>query len=58
MKQLFLYTLSELHDELVVKGVMLAVAILLSVYIVTITQLCMYMTDVFLLLLLLKCIVS
>ena len=47
MKQLFLYTMSELRDELAVKGVLLAVAILLNVYIATITQLCMYMTNLY-----------
>ena len=46
MKQLFLCTMSELQmNEIEVKGVLLAVAILLNVYVAIITQLCMYMTE-------------
>ena len=46
MKQLFLCTLSELQmNEIEVKGVLLAFAILLNVYVAIVTQLCMYMTE-------------
>ena len=46
MKQLFLCTMSELQmNEIEDKGVLLAVAILLNVYVAIITQLCMYMIE-------------